>query len=42
MNKGHLKWVNVDIKNGHISLYRHFNKISKGTGTSFDSPPLTC
>ena len=41
VSKGHLKRVNVDIKNGHISQYCHFNKTSKGTGTSFYSPPLS-
>ena len=29
------------IKNGQISLYFHFNKIIKGTGTSFQSPALS-
>ena len=29
------------IKNGQNSLYRHFNKIIKGPGTSFQSPALT-
>ena len=28
------------IKNGQISLYSHFNKITKGPGTSFQSPAL--
>ena len=29
------------IKNGHISLHCHFNKIIKGPGTSFQSPVLS-
>ena len=29
------------IKNDQISLYRHFNKIIKGPGTSFQSPALS-
>ena len=29
------------IKNGHISLYCHSNKIIKGPGTSFQSPALS-
>ena len=28
------------IKNGQISLYCYFNKITKGSGTSFQSPAL--
>ena len=28
------------IKNGQISLYRHFNDIIEGPGTSFQSPAL--
>ena len=28
------------IKVGQILLYCHFNKIMKGPGTSFQSPPL--
>ena len=28
------------IKNGHISLYCHFNKIIKGPGTSIQSSAL--
>ena len=28
------------IKNDQISLYFRFNKIIKGPGTSFQSPPL--
>ena len=29
------------IKNGQISLYCYFNKITKGPGTSFQSPALS-
>ena len=29
------------IKNGHISLYYHFNKIIKRAGTSFQSEALS-
>ena len=29
------------IKNGRISLHRHFNNIIKGPGTSFQSPALS-
>ena len=29
------------IKNGHISLYCHFNKIIEGPGTSFQFPALS-
>ena len=29
------------IKNGQISLYCHFNKITNGPGTSFLSPALS-
>ena len=29
------------IKNGHVSLYCHFNKIIKGSGTNFQSPVLS-
>ena len=29
------------IKNGQISLYRHFNEIIKGPGASFRSPALS-
>ena len=28
------------MKNGQISLYFHFNKIIKGSGTNFQSPSL--
>ena len=28
------------IKNDQISLYCHFNKVIKGSGTSFQSPEL--
>ena len=37
VNKGHLKMVNVNIKNGQILIYCHFNKIIKGPETSFQS-----
>ena len=29
------------IKNGQILLYCHFNKIMKGSGTSFQSPAFS-
>ena len=29
------------IKNGQISLYYHFDKIIKGSGTSLQSPALS-
>ena len=29
------------IKNGHCSLYPHFNKTIKGPGTSFQSPSMS-
>ena len=32
--------VNVKYENGQILLYCHFNKITKGPGTSFQSPAL--
>ena len=37
MNKGQLKWYMSTIKNVHILLYCHFNKIMKEPGTSFQS-----
>ena len=30
----------MTIKNDHIFLYCHFNKIVKGPGTSFQSPAV--
>ena len=30
----------LTFKNGQISLYCHFNKIIKGSGTSLQSPEL--
>ena len=39
-DKGQLKMVNVNFKNGQILLYRHINEIIKGPGTSFQSPAL--
>ena len=41
VNKGELKMANVNYKNGQISLYCLFNKIIKGSGTSFQSPALS-
>ena len=35
------KWKMSTIKNGHILPYCRFNKIIKGPGTSFQSPPLS-
>ena len=29
------------IKNGQISLYCHFNKVTEGLGTSIQSPALS-
>ena len=40
VNKGHLKMVNVNYRNGQILLYCHFTKIIKGSGTSFQSLAL--
>ena len=40
VNKGHLKMLNVNYKNGKISVYCRFNKIIKGPGSSFQSPAL--
>ena len=31
----------LTIKNGHISLYCHFNKIVKRPGTTFQSPTFS-
>ena len=31
----------LTFENGQISLYCHFNKIIKGSGTSFQSPELS-
>ena len=33
--------VILTIKDGPISLYCHFNKIIKGTKTSYQSPPFS-
>ena len=40
VNKMHLKMLNVNCENGQISLYCRFNKIMKGSETSFKSPAL--
>ena len=39
VGKGHLKMVT--IKDGQISLYRHFHEIAKGPGISFQSLALS-
>ena len=41
VNKGQLKMVSVNFKNGQISLYRYLNKIIKGPGVTFQSPALS-
>ena len=41
VNKGQLKMVNVNFKNGEIWLYCHFNIIIKGLVTNFQSPALS-
>ena len=40
VNKVKLKVVNVNIRNGQISLHCHFNEIIKGNGTSFQTLAL--
>ena len=41
VNKAQLKMVNVNYQNGHISQYCHFNKIIKGSVTSFQYPAVS-
>ena len=41
VNNGHLKWELSTIKNGHILLCGHFNKITKEPGTSLKSPAVS-
>ena len=41
MNKKHLKMVNVNYWKDQISLYCHFNKIIKGSDSSFQSVALS-